>query len=135
MARKVLVCDDEAGILRLIQVNLERAGYAVATAADGREALEKIHSERPDLVILDIMMPYKDGFGVLQEIRRSPDTRELPVILLTAKSSDADTLRGWQEGADSYLTKPFNPVELITFVKRIFEASSVSDVAGNEVAS
>jgi DNA-binding response OmpR family regulator len=105
-----------------VRVNLERAGYDVSTAADGREALEKVASERPDLVILDVMMPYTDGFGVLQEIRRNPSTRDLPVILLTAKSTDADTRRGWQEGADSYLTKPFNPKELRAFVERIFDA-------------
>ena len=122
MARKILACDDEAAILRLVQTNLERAGYDVATAADGREALEKLGAERPDLVILDVMMPYVDGFGILQEIRRDPATRDLPVILLTAKSTDADTLRGWQEGADSYLTKPFNPKELLAFVDRIFAA-------------
>lgn len=122
MARKILACDDEAGILQLVRVNLERAGYLVVTARDGREALQKVESEQPDLVILDVMMPYVDGFGVLQEVRRSPRTRDLPVILLTAKSEDADTRRGWQEGADSYLTKPFNPEELLTFVARIFRA-------------
>ena len=123
MVRKILACDDEASILRLVQANLERGGYQVVTAMDGREALRQVERERPDLVILDVMMPYEDGFGVLQEIRRRPDTRDLPVILLTAKYSDTDALRGWQEGADSYLTKPFNPEELLTFVGRIFEAA------------
>jgi two-component system alkaline phosphatase synthesis response regulator PhoP len=123
MARKILACDDEAAILHLVRANLERAGYQVVTAMDGREALGQVERERPDLVILDVMMPYEDGFGVLQEIRRRPDTRDLPVILLTAKFSDADALRGWQEGADCFLTKPFNPEELLTFVRRIFEAT------------
>jgi two-component system alkaline phosphatase synthesis response regulator PhoP/two-component system response regulator VicR len=126
MARKILACDDEAGILQLIRVNLERAGYEVVTATDGRDALGKIRTERPDLVILDVMMPYTDGFGVLQQIRASAQTRELPVLLLTARSSDADTLRAWQEGADCYLTKPFNPLELLTFVGRIFEGGAPS---------
>jgi two-component system, OmpR family, alkaline phosphatase synthesis response regulator PhoP len=123
MARKILACDDEASILHLVRANLERAGYQVVTAMDGREALGQVERERPDLVILDVMMPYEDGFGVLQEIRRRPDTRDLPVILLTAKYSEADALRGWQEGADCFLTKPFNPEELLTFVGRIFEAT------------
>lgn len=133
MARKILACDDEPGVLRLVRANLERAGYEVALATDGREALDKVQSERPDLVILDVMMPYRDGFGVLQEIRRNPSTRDLPVILLTAKSTDADTLRGWQEGADSYLTKPFNPKELLSFVERIFAATE--DARSGGVAS
>jgi len=132
MARKILACDDEAAILQLIRVNLEMAGYEVETARDGREALEKVRAERPELVILDIMMPYRDGFGVLQEIRRNPSTRDLPVILLTARSSDADTLRGWQEGADSYITKPFNPKELLTFVERIFAGTDGKDAASRE---
>lgn len=126
MARKILVCDDETAIVRLLQANLEQAGYVVVAARDGKEALAKLETEHPDLAILDIMMPYVDGFGVLQEIRKSPATRDLPVILLTARSSDADTLRGWQEGADSYLTKPFNPKELLTFVERIFGAEEAN---------
>ena len=134
MARKILACDDEAAILHLIRVILESAGYEVVTAADGREALQKVESERLDLVILDIMMPYADGFGVLQEIRRNPATRDLPVILLSAKASDADALRGWQEGADSYLTKPFNPEELLAFVKRVFD-SSPGDAKASEATT
>jgi len=134
MARKILACDDEASILHLVRANLERAGYQVVTAMDGREALGQVERERPDLVILDVMMPYEDGFGVLQEIRRRPDTRDLPVILLTAKYSDADALRGWQEGADCFLTKPFNPEELLTFVGRIFEATD-GDVPSGGISS
>lgn len=134
MARKILACDDEAAILRLVRSNLEHAGYQVVTASDGREALRQVERERPDLVILDVMMPHGDGFGVLQEIRRRPDTRDLPVMLLTAKYSDADALRGWQEGADSFLTKPFNPEELLTFVGRIFEATG-GDVPSGGISS
>ena len=137
MARKILACDDEPGVLQLVQVNLERAGYDVVTAADGREALDRIHTERPDLIILDIMMPYRDGLGVLQEIRRSPVTRDLPVILLTAKTATADVARGWQEGADMYLTKPFDPQELLLFVERVLstvdeEAQAALDEATRE---
>ncbi|MCC6445456.1 MAG: response regulator [Armatimonadetes bacterium] len=122
MAKKILAVDDEKHIVRLVQVNLQRAGYEVVTANDGKEALEKVESERPDLVVLDVMMPYMDGFEVLRNLRSNPSTRELPVIMLTAKAQDADVFKGWQSGVDCYLTKPFNPMELLSFVKRIFKA-------------
>ena len=122
MARKILAVDDEKHIVRLVQVNLERQGYEVVTANDGKEALQKVEEENPDLVVLDVMMPYMDGFEVLQNLRRNPATREIPVIMLTAKAQDADVFKGWQSGVDCYLTKPFNPMELISFVKRIFSS-------------
>ena len=125
--RRILAVDDEKHIVRLIQVNLERAGYKVVTAYDGKEAMEKVESEKPDMVILDVMMPYMDGFEVLQNLRKNPDTRELPVIMLTAKAQDADVFRGWQSGVDAYLTKPFNPQELIAFVKRISKSAGEGD--------
>ena len=118
---KILAVDDEPHIRRLVQVNLERHGYEVITATDGKDALETIATEKPDLVVCDVMMPYMDGFEVLQTLRKNADTRELPVIMLTAKAQDADVFKGWQSGADLYLTKPFNPMELIRFVKRIFK--------------
>src|SRR5580704_8657433 len=130
MAKKILVVDDERHIVRLVQVNLERAGYTVVTAFDGKEALEKVESEKPDLVVLDVMMPYMDGFEVLKNLRKNPETRELPVIMLTAKAQDADVFRGWQSGVDCYLTKPFNPMELISFVKRIFSSQNGDDGEG-----
>lgn len=123
MALKIVVCDDERSIVRLIQVNLEKQGYQVVTAYDGKEGLEKIKAERPDLVVLDVMMPYMDGFEVLKNLRRDPDYQELPVIMLTAKAQDKDVFDGYHYGADMYLTKPFNPIELITFVKRITSGS------------
>jgi len=122
MAKKILAVDDERHIVRLVQVNLERQGYQVVTAYDGKEALEKVEAEKPDLVVLDVMMPYMDGFEVLQNLRKNPNTRDIPVIMLTAKAQDADVFRGWQSGVDCYLTKPFNPMELIAFVKRIFKS-------------
>lgn len=122
MALKVLVCDDERHIVRLIQVNLERAGYTVVTAFDGKEGLEKIRSEKPNMVVLDVMMPYMDGFEVLKSVRREPETENLPVIMLTAKAQDKDVFEGYHYGADMYLTKPFNPRELVAFVDRIAKA-------------
>jgi len=120
--KKILAVDDEKHIVRLVQVNLERAGYQVVTANDGKEALEQVAAENPDLVVLDVMMPYMDGFEVLQNLRRNPATRDIPVIMLTAKAQDADVFKGWQSGVDCYLTKPFNPMELLSFVKRIFDS-------------
>ncbi len=124
MPGKILVCDDERHIVRLIQVNLERQGYEVVTAFDGKEGLEKIRSEKPNLVVLDVMMPYMDGFEVLKNLRRESETENLPVIMLTAKAQDKDVFEGYHYGADMYLTKPFNPMELVTFVKRIMQGDN-----------
>ena len=121
MPAKVLVCDDERHIVRLIQVNLERQGYTVSTAYDGKEGLEKVKAEKPNLVVLDVMMPYMDGFEVLKNLRRDPEYESLPVIMLTARAQDKDVFEGYHYGADMYLTKPFNPMELVTFVKRILD--------------
>lgn len=126
MPKKILAVDDERHIVRLVEVNLQRAGYEVVTAFDGKEALEKVKSESPDLIVLDVMMPYMDGFEVLKNLKADSETRDIPVIMLTAKAQDADVFRGWQSGVDCYLTKPFNPMELLTFVKRIFDSLSNS---------
>ena len=123
MAVKILVCDDERSIVRLIQVNLERQGWQVVTAYDGKEGLEKILAEKPDICVLDVMMPYMDGFEVLKNLRREPSTQKLPVVMLTAKAQDKDVFEGYHYGADVYLTKPFNPMELVTFIKRIIAGS------------
>lgn len=133
MPRKILAVDDEKHIVRLVQVNLERQGYTVVTANDGKEALQKVEEEHPDLVVLDVMMPYMDGFEVLQTLRRNPETANIPVIMLTAKAQDADVFRGWTSGVDCYLTKPFNPMELIAFVTRIFKSQDDDSVGGNKV--
>jgi len=120
MARKILTCDDEKHIVRLIQVNLERQGYEVITAFNGAECLEKVKEDCPDLIVLDVMMPEMTGFEVLDILKKDPETENIPVIMLTARAQDSDVLRGWQSGVECYLTKPFNPMELIAFVKRIF---------------
>lgn len=123
MAKRILVVDDERHIVRLIQVNLERAGYEILTAFDGVEALEKVSQDNPDMLVLDVMMPRMDGFEVLRNLKADPRTESIPVIMLTAKAQDADIFRGWQTGVDAYLTKPFNPRELLVFVERIFLAA------------
>ena len=122
MAKTVLVVDDERHIVRLVQVNLERAGYEVTTAYDGIEALEAVQAEIPDMIILDVMMPRMDGFEALKKLRADDKSKEIPVIMLTAKAQDADIFKGWSSGVDSYLTKPFNPRELLAFVDRIFQS-------------
>jgi len=121
MAFKILAVDDEKHIVRLVQINLQKEGYDVITASNGQEALDKIASEKPDLVIMDVMMPQMDGFEALKTLKSQPETSELPVIMLTAKAQDADVFEGWKSGADLYLTKPFNPSELMSFVKRILQ--------------
>jgi two-component system alkaline phosphatase synthesis response regulator PhoP/two-component system response regulator VicR len=130
--KTILVVDDEKHIVRLVQINLERAGYKVITAQDGKEGLQKAQQEKPDLIVLDVMMPYMDGFEVLKHLKKDPETRNIPVIMLTAKAQDADVFRGWKEGVDTYLTKPFNPMELLSFVKRIFQSLDEGFIPGEE---
>lgn len=122
MPKKILAVDDEKHIVRLVQINLQKEGYDVVTATNGREAIEAVDEHKPDLIVMDVMMPEMDGFAALQKLKENRATANIPVIMLTAKAQDADVFKGWQSGADLYLTKPFNPQELITFVKRIFES-------------
>jgi len=125
--RKILVVDDERHIVRLMQVNLEHAGFTVLKAYDGIEALEQIRTEQPDLVFLDAMMPHLDGFETLRAIRAEARTRALPVVMLTARAQDADIARACLDGADFYLTKPFNPVEIWTMARRILDKGYVAE--------
>jgi DNA-binding response OmpR family regulator len=116
----ILVVDDDEDIRTVVSHNLEGDGFRVVCAAGGDEAIEKVMSEQPDLVILDIMMPVRDGYDVLAEIRRRPETADLPVVLLTAKRSESDIWEGWSSGADYYMTKPFEVGELLRFVHYVF---------------
>jgi two-component system alkaline phosphatase synthesis response regulator PhoP/two-component system response regulator VicR len=127
MARKILAVDDEKHIVRLVQINLQKEGYEVATAGTGREALEKVSEFKPDLIVMDVMMPEMDGFEALKKLKENAETRDIPVIMLTAKAQDADVFRGWQSGADLYLTKPFNPAELLSFVKRLLANQTATE--------
>ncbi len=115
--RKVLVIDDEPGIIDIVETNLLGEGFEVVSARDGKEGLEKIRSEKPDLVVLDVMMPEMDGWQVLKEVEKDPDTAGIPVIMLTAKAADEDYIHGLEEGAVEYLTKPFFPQELVNRIK------------------
>src|SRR5579872_514690 len=111
---KILVVDDEATILQTLRFNLERNGYAVCTAGDGRQALSVVETEKPDLVLLDIMLPVLDGIDVCREIRRRST---VPVLMLTAKDQEIDKVLGLEIGADDYITKPFSIYELLARVK------------------
>ena len=114
MGKKILVVDDEKSIADIVKFNLENEGYKVELAYDGEEAMDKVYEVLPDLVILDIMMPKKDGFQVLKEIRRE---FKIPVLMLTAKEEEVDKVLGLELGADDYITKPFSMRELIARVK------------------
>ncbi|MDP3013679.1 MAG: response regulator [Candidatus Subteraquimicrobiales bacterium] len=94
----------------------------MVTAYDGVEALEKVANEKPDLITLDIMMPRKDGFEVMRDLQADPATANIPIVILSQKAQDADIFRGWQSGCVSYLTKPFNPSELLAQVESIFQS-------------
>jgi DNA-binding response OmpR family regulator len=126
--RLILVVDDEPAILRLVRATLQAAGFAVATAGRGEEALPLVEDERPDLVVLDLMMPGMDGFETLRCIRAGS---QVPVIMLTARAGDADKLRGLHGGADDYVTKPFNPDELVARVEAVLRrAGGAAPVGG-----
>lgn len=115
----VLAADDDEDILDLVAFRLERSGYAVIVARDGEEALELAAKELPDLAVLDVMMPKVDGFEVTRRLRAEEATSRIPIILLTARSQDADVQQGFEAGADDYLRKPFSPDELRARVQAI----------------
>ncbi len=118
---RVLVIDDEAPIRLLCRVNLEAEGMSVLEAADGPSGLEKAQTERPDLVLLDVMMPGLDGWGVAEALLEDAETAEIPIIFLTARAEFRDRARGLDIGGVDYITKPFNPVELAPLVRQLLE--------------
>jgi len=127
----IMVVDDEAAIGRLVRTKLQADGYAVVTAASGEEALSLLDEERPDLIVLDVMMPGIDAFETLRRIR---GTSQVPVLMLTARSGDADRLKGFQGGVDDYLTKPFNPDELAARIAAILRRTAgAAPVGGRTV--
>lgn len=114
---KILVVEDEESLLKLESILFTSKGYAVTGARDGKSALEAIALERPDLVVLDIMLPDLDGFEICRAIKENPETRPLPVIMLTAKKSSQDLERGRLAGADAYITKPFKSVKVLEVIE------------------
>jgi two-component system phosphate regulon response regulator PhoB len=121
--QKILIVEDERDIADLVGFNLERAGYEVLKAHDGITGAETAIQQRPDLIILDLMLPGKDGYGVFKEIRRDPRSRNIPVIMLTARAQTEDRIHGLEAGADDYLTKPFSPKELMLRVQAVLKRS------------
>ena len=117
--RVILVAEDDEDILKLVAVALAGEGYEIDTAADGEEALGCLSTRRPDLAVLDLRMPRIDGFEVSRRIREGADTRDVPVILLTALVEGKDIARGFDAGATDYVKKPFSPSDLVARVKRI----------------
>jgi len=118
-APNILVVEDEAALVTLLRYNLEREGFQVIEAGDGEEALLLARERKPDLVLLDWMLPLLSGIEVCRQLRRLPETRAVPIIMLTARGEEGDKLRGLDSGADDYVTKPFSPSELIARVRAV----------------
>jgi len=127
MKQRILVVDDEPDVLELVEYNLSGAGFSVITASDGAEALAKIRTHQPDLVILDVMMPEMDGTELCKLLRRDPATADIPIILLTARAGEIDRVLGFELGADDYVTKPFSPRELVLRVKSLLRRGQISE--------
>lgn len=119
MAERVLVVDDHPPMVGLIQDALARAGFVVRTAHDGAACLRSVAAERPDLIVLDVVMPGMDGFEVLRRLREQHDTRDIPVIILTVRKDQGDLLTGYMAGADLYMSKPCEIRDLVAAVKRL----------------
>jgi len=119
MAQHVLVVDDERDIVELVRYNLVQAGYRVSTAADGQQAIDMVRRDRPDLVVLDLMLPLMPGTEVARLLRQDEKTRDIPIIMLTARGSEVDRVVGFELGADDYVVKPFSPRELVLRVQAI----------------
>jgi len=119
MAKKIVLAEDEPQIARLVEFKLKKEGYEVTWKPNGEEALEAIRKEKPDLILLDIMMPVMDGYEVLRRIREDENLKSIPVVMLTARAQERDVVKGIDMGADDYITKPFHPTELLARVKRI----------------
>lgn len=130
MSRKrILVVDDEIYIVHILEFTLTMEGYEVITAADGEEALRKVEEDRPDLVVLDIMMPRMDGYEVCRLLRDDEETKELPVILLSAKGRPIDRETGLEVGANDYIVKPFSPRRLLEKIRDLLDRQHLDKVS------
>ncbi|MCI0432347.1 MAG: response regulator transcription factor [Gemmatimonadetes bacterium] len=126
---RILIVEDERDISALVAYHLTKEGFRVRTAEGGREALEAAESERPDLILLDLMLPGFSGYDVLTELRRRPELADVPVIVLTARKEEPDRVKGFEMGADDYLTKPFSPRELVLRVEAVLRRAHSPAVA------
>ncbi len=129
----VMVVEDDAAIATMLRYNLEKHGYRVEEAVDGQEAIIRIAETKPDLVLLDWMLPMMSGIEVCRQIRRRPETRDLPVIMVTARAEDQDSVRGLNTGADDYITKPFSIEALLARVRALLRRSSTVQTKGQLV--
>ena len=120
----VLIVEDEAPLATMLRYNLEKQGYRVSEASDGQEALTRIQEQQPDIVLLDWMLPQMSGIEVCRQIRRKPSTRDLPVIMVTARTSDQDTVRALNTGADDFITKPFSVDSLLARIRALLRRSN-----------
>lgn len=123
----ILVVEDEQDIRELLVYNLEREGYATLQAGDGKEGLELARAHRPDLILLDLMLPRMDGLAVCRELERTADTAHIPIIMLTARGEDVDRILGFELGADDYVVKPFNVRELLLRIRAILRRQTVAE--------
>ncbi len=119
MSKKIVLAEDEPQIARLIEFKLKKEGYEVTWKENGEEALRAIKADKPDLILLDIMMPVMDGYEVLRRVKEDESLKDIPVIMLTARAQEKDVVKGIGSGAEDYITKPFHPAELLARVKRI----------------
>ncbi|MBF0252426.1 MAG: response regulator [Candidatus Omnitrophica bacterium] len=119
MGKKILVAEDSPTILAIVKQTLLEEGYEVITSVSGQEALDKAATEKPDLMLIDVVMPPPNGYQVCQSIKSDPNTQDTPVILLTAKDSDSDQFWGVESGADGYITKPFNREDLLDKIQKL----------------
>jgi CheY-like chemotaxis protein len=124
MAARILVVDDDPSIVKLLTLNLEIEGYEVVSAANGREALEAVAEHDPDLVVCDVMMPVMNGLEVVSRLKRDDETKDLPVVMLSAKAQELDVAHGKATGADEYVTKPFDPEDLLAVVAKLLKSST-----------
>ncbi len=135
MAKKILIIDDEQDIIDLLQFNLQAEGYETLSALEGETAIELAQKKQPDLIILDIMLPGKDGYEVIRELRQDMKTRQIPVIFLTAKDSEIDEVIGLELGADDYIVKPIGLRKLVARVKMVLrKASSVVEEKNKKIS-
>lgn len=128
---RILVVEDERDIAALVAYHLTRDGYRVRTASGGPEALEAVTQERPDLIVLDVMLPGFSGLDILGEIRRRPEVADVPVVMLTARREETDRIKGLELGADDYVTKPFSPQELVLRVGAVLRRAKAPPIAGS----
>lgn len=124
MSKRILIVDDEEVIRKFLKIHLSKLGYEVTEAEDGEKAIEKIGGGKFDLIICDVMMPKKSGWEVIKEVKSNPELNEIPIILLTAKNDDVDMFKGYELGANYYMTKPFTKDQLLYGLKLMFEEAS-----------